>query len=457
MIKSLLSKILELKGKSQLKSHEIRQMTLVSLPFWMASIIVGLVAVAYSELFEWIEHFNKSFYLKGNLWIFVATPAALLLSWWTIYRFSDSAGGSGIPQLMTAIRFHGRKKGVADKLLSLRMIIIKIISSALGLIGGATVGREGPTLQISAAIFYRVSKWIPADWPQVSQKLMMISGGAAGLSAAFNTPLGGIVFAIEELGKYHLNKMKAAIFTAVIIAGLTSQMFLGPYLYLGAPSTNTFSWTGVPIIILAAGAAGILGGFFSKIVLFLTQLKQQYVKGFWGNFVFVFLLGLAIAGLIFNYGINATGSGKELMNEYLFHHHRDGDLLAFPVRFSGAIMAFLSGGAGGVFAPSLTIGATIGHFFNEVLNVSDFQNLIILGCMIGFLVGVTHSPFTSFILVLEMSDRHAAVFPMMLAALISYFGTRMVAKRSLYENIVRNYFSKNKNDTRLQTPEPEGE
>ena len=108
-------------------------------------------------------------------------------------------------------------------------------------LGGGVIGREGPTIQVAGSIFRKVNEWLPSWWPKVSKRNMIMTGAAAGLAAAFNTPLGGIVFAVEELTRTHISYFKTALFTAVIIAGLTAQALLGPYLYLGYPDVTNLS------------------------------------------------------------------------------------------------------------------------------------------------------------------------------------------------------------------------
>ena len=134
-----------------------------------------------------------------------------------------------------------RQYGLVEKLLSLRIIIVKIVASMVMVLGGGIIGREGPTIQIAASVFNIIHMRLPAWWPRISQKNILVAGAASGLAAAFNTPLGGIVFAVEELSKTHLNYFKSALFTAVIIAGLTAQGLAGPYLYLGYPDLETWA------------------------------------------------------------------------------------------------------------------------------------------------------------------------------------------------------------------------
>ena len=213
----------------------IRLLPLRAIPFWIAALLTGFVAVGYEYLFHAFEDFGQGIIQKHPLWVFGLTPVAFLLSLWLVERFAPGARGSGIPHLMAAVEILPAHKGLIHKLLSLRIAVIKILSSLSMLLGGGVVGREGPTLQISGSIFQWVYSRLPGFWPRVSQRIMLITGGAAGLAAAFNTPLGGIVFAVEELTRTHISYFRTSVLAAVIIAGMAAQTLLGPYLYLGFP------------------------------------------------------------------------------------------------------------------------------------------------------------------------------------------------------------------------------
>ena len=140
---------------------------------------------------------------------FIITPFAFVLSWWLVDRFAPYAKGSGIPQVMASVDLaNPRDRYMIKYLLSFKIIIIKIISSFILIAGGGIIGREGPTIQIAGSVFRKVNELLPKWWPKISQKNMILTGAAAGLSAAFNTPLGGVVFAIEELAKHILVILK---------------------------------------------------------------------------------------------------------------------------------------------------------------------------------------------------------------------------------------------------------
>lgn len=193
-------------------NERLKDNLLQAIPFWIASIITGLIAVLYAKIFGWGELLLfKIIHWKSWL-IFIITPFAFVLSWWLVDRFAPYAKGSGIPQVMASVDLaNPRDRYMIKYLLSFKIIIIKIISSFILIAGGGIIGREGPTIQIAGSVFRKVNELLPKWWPKISQKNMILTGAAAGLSAAFNTPLGGVVFAIEELAKTHISYFKTAL------------------------------------------------------------------------------------------------------------------------------------------------------------------------------------------------------------------------------------------------------
>ena len=179
----------------QIYNERVRRIILQSLPFWVASILTGLMAVGYEKLFELAEETSFAWLQTYPYLAFLLTPLAFIGAWLLVAKLAPAARGSGIPQVMAGIKLaHPTTHGHLAYLLSMRVAIVKIVSSLVLLVGGGVIGREGPTIQISAAIFRAINRLQPAGWPQLSRQIALVTGGAAGLAAAFNTPLGGIVF-----------------------------------------------------------------------------------------------------------------------------------------------------------------------------------------------------------------------------------------------------------------------
>lgn len=416
-------------------NQEIRTITLQAVPFWIASLLTGIVAVGYEKLFSAFERAGKLL-VEDEPWaVFMTTPAFFLLSWWLVDRYAPAARGSGIPQLMASIELaNPRQDKRVDRILGLRIAFVKIVSSLSLLLGQGAIGREGPTLQISASLFRFVNRILPDYWPKVSKRIMLVTGGASGLAAAFNTPLGGIVFVVEELTKTHITYFRTAVFASVIIAGMTAQALLGPYLYLGYPKISPVGISFVGVVLLAGALAGWAGAMMARLLLVVAGWKNRFVHNRRQQILFVAGVGLLFATMIYLAGPEAGGSGKDMMNHLLFSDNKSTEWYDFPTRFLGPILSYHSGGAGGIFATSLSAGATLGAGLAALLGLAATNyNLLILVSMVGFLTGVTRSPFTSAILVLEMTDRHGAIFYLLLAAMIANLAGYLVDRKSFYE------------------------
>ncbi|MDH4069478.1 MAG: chloride channel protein [Ignavibacteria bacterium] len=404
--------------------------TLRTFPFWIAAVIAGITAVGYAKLFHLAEQLMVDLY-SGTPWIlFVASPTLFLLAWWIVHRFAPEAAGSGIPQVMAAnVLLDRKEQKKADRLIAPRVAIVKVLSSLLCLLGGGAIGREGPTIQISASIFRSVGKFSKRFFQPISDQAWVIAGGAAGIAAAFNTPLGGIVFTLEELMTAHFNRLRTTVISAVILAGFMAQWLLGPYLYLGFPKVGGTDLLTLPLAVLVGSASGVMGGLFSKYLLVLVR-KRLALKTFKQKALLTVGSSFVVIVLAVWVDPRSVGSGATLMSALLFESGESGFLLIIA-RFVATIASYLSGCAGGIFAPSLAIGASIGSELAR-LAPPEYTNLMILMGMIGFLSSVTRAPFTSFVLVLEMTDRHSVIFPMMIAALTGYSIARTFDPQSFY-------------------------
>lgn len=431
------------KSFDNIRNEQLKHNLLQAIPFWIGSVITGFFAVLYAQIFAWGENL-MNFIFDWHAWIiFIIAPMGFVLSWWLVKEFAPNAKGSGIPQVMAAVELANPKEHRKIRsLLSLKIIIFKIISSVVLVIGGGAVGREGPTIQIAGSVFRKVNEYLPDWWPKISKKNMIMTGAAAGLAAAFNTPLGGIVFAVEELSKTHINYFKTALFTAVIIAGLTAQTLAGSYLYLGYPKTNDVSLMVMFPIMLVAATAGIMASQLSVIMLKINGWKKKTLKTDRANIVFLIICALIIASIAYFINREILGSGKEIMERVLFTKDKHEDWYVPILRMLGPALSFTSGGAGGIFAPALTAGASIGSVISGAIHLTPNEtNVVVLGGMVAFLTGITRAPFTSAIIVLEMTDRHSLIFHLMLAGMFSSIASILVSRHSLYDVLKTNFLT----------------
>ena len=424
----------------KIRNDKIRRNLLQAIPFWTASIITGLVAVFYAQTFAATEKLSANIFHSHPWLFFIISPLCFFFARYIVKKFAPYSRGSGIPQIMASVELATPKNNEkVKKLLGFRIIIIKIASSVIMAFGGGAVGREGPIIHIAGSIFKKINDLLPVWWPKVSNKNMIMTGAAAGLAAAFNTPLGGIVFAVEELTKTHLSYFKSAIFTAVIIAGLTVQSLIGSYLYLGFPTVTSLSSHVLFWVALVAIIAGVMGSGMAKTIWFIFKWKDTFKKEY-HHILYLLVSSLVIASLAYFVNENVMGSGKSLMTTTLFTDDKYSHWYMPLLRIIGPALSFTTGAAGGIFAPGLSGGGAVGSVISGWLDLSPSDtNLMILAGMVAFLTGITRAPFTSAILVLEMTDRNNLILHLMMAGLIASFISKVIDKRSLYDYLKDRY------------------
>ncbi|HEX3934385.1 MAG TPA: chloride channel protein [Puia sp.] len=434
---------LRIQGKKafdRIRNEKLRHNILQAIPFWIASLLTGLVAVVYTKMFKWAEDRTTDIMHWHSWMLFILCPVCFVVAWWLVRQFAPFARGSGIPQVMASIELATPKyNDRVGRLLSLKVMFVKILSSLVLALGGGVIGREGPTIQVAGSIFRKVNEWLPKWWPKVSKRNMIMTGAAAGLAAAFNTPLGGIVFAVEELTRTHISYFKTALFTAIIIAGLTAQALLGPYLYLGYPDMTGLSGNIIFGVALVAVPAGLMGAGMAKGMLKLFAWKATF-KFARQHMFYVIGCALIIAAMAYFVDERALGSGKELMTTSLFTANKYNPWYLPILRTLGSLFSFTTGAAGGVFAPALAAGASIGATISGWMHLTAANtNLLVLSGMVGFLTGVTRTPFTSAILVLEMTDRHNVIFHLMLAGMVASLVSMVIDRHSFYDHLKYQY------------------
>ena len=400
-----------------MKSSWLDLKALNGAPYWIAAVVVGLVAVTYSTAFNGCIAFSSWVAPQHPYFFMALSPACFLLGSWIVIRFAPGAGGAGIANITTAIDMPitGSRDEI-ERFVSLRVAIIVIASSLLCVLGGGALGREGPMVQIAACLFYFVGRRFKDVWPFEEHRSWIIAGGAAGVAAAFQTPLAGIIFVIEELAHQHFRQFKTYVISAVVISGMIAQWLFGRYLFLGYAKVETVPFNSVGWALGLGMVCGVGASCFeltrritSRRTSIFFSNKRLYIALFSSAVV------VAIALLVDSRSI---GGGIGLVEELLFDPTARADWKLIAARFFGTIFTHLSGCAGGFLAPSLALGAAIGSWF-AVITKYHSHNLVVLLGMAAFLGAITRAPFTALVIVMEMTDSHAAIFPLMVACLAS--------------------------------------
>jgi H+/Cl- antiporter ClcA len=401
-------------------------------------VVAGLTVVG----FTWLAEAASSQFatLRALAWWapLLCAPACAAAVVWCTRRFAPGAAGSGIPQVMATLE-NGVGEAERGLFVSLRLSVAKILLTSAGLLGGLSLGREGPSVQIAAGIMLQARRFMGNGTPSggapvgvrglpVGVHSLLVAGGAAGIAAAFNTPLGGVMFAIEELARAPERRSSGLIIAAIVLAGLVAVSAHGNGAYFGvirAPAPGLALL--VPGLLLAV-LAGIAGGLFSRLMIaslsgqgqdrFSRLRARRPVLFAAACGLAVAVIGVVNAGATFGSGYGSTrtmveGTGAMPAAYALF-------------KFLATWLTSWSGVPAGIFAPSLAIGAALGNDVALLLYGTQAPALIALG-MVGFLSAATQAPLTAFIIVMEMVDGHAMVLSLMACALVSFVVARMIS------------------------------
>ncbi len=391
---------------------------------WAAATLAGLAIVLFAKATELAI---AMFFIVQQKWWWVPlilTPMAGMLIAWVTRKWFVGSEGSGIPQTIVALREETNTVPI-ERLVSIKLAIAKIMFGVSALAAGFSAGREGPSVQVGASIMFAFRRFLPPGF-SVHPRHLILAGGAAGISAAFNTPLAGIVFAIEELGRRFEQKTNGVVIAAIVLSGLVSISIQGNYTYFGSLAVGSVDKSIVMPVIICGFICGILGGIFSRTLIQsargtkgrVGRIKTLHPIG-WAGFcgLMVAMLGVVSNGA-------AHGSGYTFTHDMLNGTITETWQYA-PVKYLATIFTYLSGVPGGIFAPSLSIGAGIGNDLLPLFGQHTAATAIYALCMAGFLAAVTQAPITSFIIVMEMIDGHEMVISLMAVALISTMLARL--------------------------------
>ncbi|MDE2435503.1 MAG: chloride channel protein [Sphingomonadales bacterium] len=395
------------------------------------AVALSLVAIAFAKSGDVAQSAFRALYARWHWLPLILTPATFVLVAWSTRRWIPEASGSGIPQVMAAARHPVR--AARGPLVSLRAAAAKVLGTLTMLLAGGSVGREGPTVQISAAIMVATHRWLRV--PITSG--VIIAGGAAGIAAAFNTPLAGVAFAIEELAAAFEQRVAVLVMGAVLIGGLVSLGLAGDYVYFGAMSQNLPLRTMLIAAPLAGVVGGLAGGGFARMLIAVRTIRHGPVGALARRPVMLSLLcGLVVAVTGWATGGLSWGTGYEETRALL----RGASLpLEFgPARFIATTATALSGAPGGIFAPSLSTGAGLGQLVSELFPPGQSGAIVLLG-MIAYFTGVVRAPLTAIIIVMEMTADRSMILPLFGAALIADWISARVCHDKLYHALSLNF------------------
>jgi H+/Cl- antiporter ClcA len=413
---------LALQQAKNLLTHAVRNWnplhhkTYIQVAQLAAAVLVGIGAYFFAKVISLAHDLFMMGFEKYPYALCAGPPLIFLFATWIVVRFAPEAKGSGIPQVLLAIDAATPQKPqtLSSPLVSLKTALVKVLSTSIGILGGASVGREGPTVQIASSLFAWVARQSRRFLGLVEFRSFLVAGAAAGIAAAFNTPLAGITFALEEIAESSFGHFKRAVMLSVIVGGITAQALGGNYLYFGHPWIPTPSASIIYITLVIGIAGGVFGGLFSRI---LTQPLSRILPPSWWQRTLV--CGAVCAVFIYLSKGDTAGSGYEVTRKFMDNPTGSLPGLFFPEKFIATIFSYLSGMGGGIFSPSLSIGAGMGLDLAQLFHLMDLKACALIG-MVAFFSGVVQAPLTAVVIIMEMTDQSGLLIPFLAAAFIAH-------------------------------------
>ncbi|MBK1986123.1 chloride channel protein [Sphaerospermopsis aphanizomenoides BCCUSP55] len=398
----------------------------------LIGIVAALSAVLLKQGSGWLGTWrvHSTHFLPAWLTLPLIGMSFGFLAGWLVQRLAPEAAGSGIPQVKASLA------NIPIKL-SWRVAGIKLLSTIISLGSGITLGRQGPTVQIGASLAAGMSRAFPTS-PE-HRRQMIAAGAGAGLSAAFNAPIAGVLFIIEELLKDVSGLTLGTAIIACFIGGVISRLLGGGSLQLNLQLmdySSSFSLLEIPIFFLLGILAGLLGAIFNRGLIFSVKTYRRLHISLPLRVALAGLVCGLIVAVLPEYYRDNTG-----LREYMIASDPNPLFAAitFITQFLLTLIAFGSGAPGGLFAPSLILGSCLGH----LVGVCEFQiwgfgspTTYALAGMGGFFSAVSKVPITAIVIVFEMTTDFNLVLPLMIVSVTSYLVADQVVPGSLYDKLL---------------------
>jgi len=413
--------------------------------------VAGLVAVLFRRTLDWgdatRDHLIAAAHRFGGWGVLLTIAAGALgtaVAVWLVRRFAPEASGSGIPHVKAVLHhLHGLRWR--------RILPVKFASGALGIGAGLALGREGPTVQMGGAIGQMVAGWVRSN-PRERQTLIA-AGAGAGLAAAFNAPLAGVIFVLEELRRDFAPGTLTAAFVASVTADVITRLLLGQLAVLQMVPPLVPPLTALPLFAVLGLLCGLGGVLFNRSLLGSLRLMDVW-RGR------PFLLGGAVGavvGALAWFAPTALGGGNALLERTLAGNLTLGVVLPLLLlRFGLTMLSYGSGAAGGIFGPLLVVGAQAGLLFAlgalRLLPAAAMQPtaFAVVG-MAAFFAAIVRAPLTGIVLIVEMTDSYALMLPLIVTCFLAYLTAEALRDEPIYEALLERELLRTADRPELET------
>lgn len=407
----------------------------------LGAALVSAVALIFAKSADVALHIN-AWLMHTTPWLgWILAPGGMVLVAKITQRYAPYTAGSGIPQVMACISlpYNSDKTGMVK----LGETLIKIPLTFLGMFCGASIGREGPSVQVGAALMVSWGRWCRKHdfaFQGTEENDMLAIGAAGGLAAAFNAPLAGVIFAIEELGRGSKLRWEGHIMIGVIASGLFLVSVEGDYPYFGRnfPMLNLnymLLW-----VILCGLACGVGGGLFAR---FLSKGPAGFVPARFRGAVLrhplwvAFCCGLLMAAIGSYYSSQTYGTGYSLITHALQGLPNEGRSTLAIGKWGATVASYWTGIPGGIFTPCLTTGGMIGEWIAVLVHVPI--DVLVLLSMAAFLAAATQAPLTSAVITMEMTGSVSTFFWVLVCSILASLVSRQFCPQPFYHFAAGNF------------------
>jgi CIC family chloride channel protein len=398
------------------------------------SFVIGFGAGFGAVIFRWLINTFKTFFFEqghnffqfmGQYYVILVPAIGGLIVGPLIYFFAREAKGHGVPEVMLAVAALGGK-------IRPRVAVIKALASSICIGSGGSVGREGPIVQIGSALGSSLGQLFKLSEEKV--KILVACGAAGGIAATFNAPLAGIFFGLEVILREYGIRFFSSVVLSSVTATIISRHFLGDHPAFMVPTYELLSIWEIPLYFFFGFLAAFAALLFIKLVykcedIFDAWKVREYIKPSIG--------GLSI-GLIGFFFPQIFGVGYETIELALFGKIAMGLVSALIfVKILATSLTLGSGGSGGVFAPSLFIGAMLGEAYGKltyflVPYIAIPAGACALVGMGAVFAGAAQAPISAIIIIFEMSGNYKIILPLMITCIISTAVVRRFSRDSIY-------------------------